>query len=56
MRRFQEAADLAKENGIDGKTLISLTAKEIETDLKINRLKARRLMKEIGMENYWKFD
>ena len=53
--RFNEAADLVMEHGVDGETLLSLTAQDLESDLKIPKLKAKRLMKEIKMENYWVF-
>ena len=43
------------EHGVDGETLLSLTAQDLESDLKIPKLKAKRLMKEIKMENYWVF-
>ena len=54
-RSFKEAADLVTEHSVDGETLLSLTAQELEADLKIPKLKAKRLMKEIKMENYWVF-
>jgi hypothetical protein len=53
MHRFSEAADLVMEHSIDGATLLGLPTKDLEEDLKIPKLKAKRLMKEINMDNHW---
>jgi hypothetical protein len=53
MYRFSEAAELVMEHSIDGATLLKLPTKDLEEDLKIPKLKAKRLMKEINMDDHW---
>ena len=44
---FAEAAVIAQDNQVDGKTLLDLTDTELKTDLALRPLQIKRLRKEI---------